>query len=149
MIVDKISNAARYTGLIKNLDAALAFIGGNYDLPQGRHEFPGGAVIPAQGVTLHLGQKDFEAHQDYADVMFVLDHDETVSYRQVEERTLAKPYDPAGDIAFYTGQEMDIVVTVPKGYFYAVLPGEGHKPCIHLDAQKPFKKYIIKCMQGE
>lgn len=147
MIVDRITNAANYTGVVKNLDAALSFIGGNYDLPFGRHEFEGGAVIATEGASVHISKKDFEAHQQFADVMFILEHDETVSYRQVEELAVTKPYDSTADCAMYGGEGMDITVTVPKGYFYVMMPGEGHKPSVHLDTEKPFKKYIIKCRQ--
>lgn len=148
MIIDKIENLCNYTTVVKNLAEAIDFIGGNYDLPTGRHEFAGGAVIPAEGTSAPLSEKDFEAHQNFADVMVILEHAETVSYRQTDELTVCQDYDPARDIAMYKGEGLDIVVTVPKGYFYIVMPGEGHKPGIHLQGDPaPFKKYIIKCRQ--
>lgn len=148
MIIDKICNLSNYTGVVKNLAAAIAFIGGNYNLPAGRHEFAGGAVIPAEGTSAPLSEKDFEAHQNFADIMVILDHNETMSYRQTDELTVCQDYDAAKDIAMYKGEGLDIVVTVPKGYFYIVMPGEGHKPGIHLQGgPTPIKKYIIKCRQ--
>lgn len=147
MIIDKIENVAYYSGIVKNLDKALAFICGNYDLPLGRHEFEGGAVIASEGNSLHLNQKEFEGHKSFADVMLVLEYDETISYRSISDLTLTKPYNPDTDCVFYDGKELDIVVTVPKGYFYIMMPGEGHKPCIHIHEEKPYKKYIVKCDQ--
>lgn len=148
MIIDSIENLGSYTSVVKNLDAALRFIDGNYDLPLGKQTFEGGAVMSVEGVSLHISQKDFEAHRSFADVMIVLDHEETVSYRRVDELAVKKEYDAEVDCAMYSGKEGDdIIVTVPKGYFYVMLPGEGHKPCVHTDAEKPFRKYIVKCKQ--
>lgn len=147
MIIDKFENAGNYVGVVKHLAEALQFIDGNYNLPLGRHPFEGGAVIATEGVSLPLSQKEFEAHRDFADVMMILEHDETVSYRSIEDLTPSKPYDKDGDCAMYTGTDKDIVVTVPRGHFYVMMPGEGHKPAIHLDGEKPFKKYIVKCSQ--
>lgn len=145
MIVDKIENLPLYQGLVPTLSAAIAFIDGRYDLPAGRHEFPGGAVIATGGMSTPLSEKAFESHRVFTDVMVVLSGAESVSYRRIEDLSESAPYDPGSDCAFYNGEQKDIVVTVPAGYFYLVMPGEGHKPGIHIGTPAAYSKYILKC----
>lgn len=146
MMIDTISNAGSYTHLVKHLGCALQLIGNNTDLPPGRYEFEGGYVVSTVGTSTHFSQKEFEVHRSYADVMFVLEHDETVGYCPTAELTCTAPYDEAADCALYSGGT-GVPITLPKGYFYVMMPGEAHKPCIHLAEAKPFRKYIIKCLQ--
>ncbi|MEG0017773.1 MAG: YhcH/YjgK/YiaL family protein [Hydrogenoanaerobacterium sp.] len=147
MIIDKISCAERYTGTIKNLSNALAFLVGKAELPEGRYEFNGGFIISTSGTTTPLLGKSFEAHKKYADVMFVLSGAEEVSFCDISSLNVAKPYDSDADVAFYDGENCDCVVNVQAGSFYALLPNEGHKPCSHTAKAASYKKYIIKCEQ--
>lgn len=147
MIVDKISNAVHYLPLVKNLDNALHFLQANPLLAAGRHEFEGGFVLVTEGTSLPIAEKEFEAHRNYADVMFVLGGSETVSYCPTEVLDTVKEYDAKADCSMHTGMGKDIIVTVPEGYFYIVMPGEGHKPCVHVNEPVFYQKYIIKCKQ--
>lgn len=145
MIIDKATNLKNYIGLVKNLDHALAFIDGNYDLPDGVHPFEGGRVVVGELTSTPLASKDFEAHRKYADVMIILEGEETVSYAAFEDMTTTTEFDPENDVGFFSGE--DITVTIPAGYFYIVMPGEGHKPGVHLGVESTFKKYIVKLLQ--
>lgn len=145
MILDTIENAAQYTSFVKNLDSALAFLAKNPSLALGKHVFNGGFVIAVEGVSAPIDSKDFEAHRDYADVMFVLKHCETVCFAPVAQLAQTQAYSADSDCALYRGS--GVTVTVPAGWFYIMMPNEGHKPCIHADRQTPFIKYIIKCSQ--
>lgn len=147
MIIDKIANLGIYTSVVKNLDHALAFMNEHPSLPMGKHPFDGGFIIVSEGTSLHISEKDFEAHRKYADVMVILEHDETVSYAPISGLSVVKAYDSEADCGMYSGDSRDITVTVPAGFFYAVMPDEGHKPAVHIDSPKPFRKYIVKCSQ--
>lgn len=145
MIIDKTTNLKNYTGLVKNLDHALSFIDGNYGLDEGTHPFPGGRVVVTELTSAPLASKDFEAHRNFADVMIILEGEETVSYTAFEDMTPSVEYNETKDVAFFKGD--DITVTVPAGYFYLAMPGEGHKPGVHLGEASTFKKYIVKLEQ--
>lgn len=145
MIIDKTTNLKNYIGLAKNLDNALNFIDGNYDLPDGTHPFEGGRVVVGEITSAPLASKDFEAHQNFADVMIILEGEETMSYTAFEDMTPTTEYNTVKDVAFFSGE--DITVTIPAGYFYLVMPGEGHKPAVHLEEESTFKKYIVKLQQ--
>lgn len=145
MIIDKTTNLKNYNSLVKNLDRAVKFIEGNYDLAEGVYPFEGGRVVATELTSAPLVSKEFEAHRNFADVMIILEGEETVSYTAFEDMTPTTEYDAEKDVAFYTGE--DLTVSVPAGYFYIVMPGEGHKPGIHLDEESTVKKYIVKLEQ--
>lgn len=148
MIIDRITNAKNYVGHVKHLANALDYISGNYDLEEGVYHFDGGRIIVAVGESQALSDKQHEVHRDYADVMLILEGSEIVGYAANEDMSIVQAYKQNEDIAFYEGKIEDILVTVPAGYFYIMMPGEGHKPCVHVDEAKSYRKYIIKCRQA-
>lgn len=146
MIIDKIDRIEGYFGSVKNLANACSFINGHAELAEGRYEFEGGYIISTSGTTAALDGKDFEAHRRYADVMYIISGGEAVSFCDSSELEPLKEYSEKDDIAFYSGGT-DCIVHVSAGMFYAVLPGEGHKPTGHVEAPEAYRKYIIKCRQ--
>lgn len=147
MIIDHISNAKTYFPTVKNLDHALDFISGKAELPLGRYEFDGGFILSVEGDSVGIDTKDFESHQDYADVMWILNGTETINYFPTQLLDTVKEYEKVSDCSIHKGDVRSIVVTIPEGFFYVMLPGEGHKPCVHLDKQAHYRKYILKCRQ--
>lgn len=147
MIIDQICNARSYVGTVKNLEHALDFLEKKEELPLGRYEFDGGFVLSVEGNSVDISKKDFEAHRDYADVMWILRGKETASYCPIALLDTVKDYDKASDCSTHTGVQKDLIFTIPEGFFYVMLPGEGHKPCIHLEQESSFRKYILKCKQ--
>ncbi|WP_312641500.1 YhcH/YjgK/YiaL family protein [Hydrogenoanaerobacterium sp.] len=147
MIMDQISNANRYTSSVKNLANALRYLEGKGKLSEGRYEFDGGFLLAVSGETTPLESKDFEAHHEYADVMFVLEGGEEVSFCAVSELETVQEYNETEDCSFHRGSGKGCIVAVPAGMFYVMLPGEGHKPCIHTGQTGRYFKYIIKCRQ--
>lgn len=145
MIIDKITNLKNYLGLVKNLDNALALIDGQRTLADGVYPFEGGRIVSGAFTSAALETKDFEAHRQYADVMIILEGEETMSYIAFEDMKPTIEYDEEKDISFFEGE--DLIITIPAGYFYLVMPGEGHKPGVHLDRESSFRKYIVKLMQ--
>ena len=145
MIIDKIECVGRYTASVKNLAAALAFLAEAGTLADGRHEFNGGFIMVSSGETTAFTSKNFEAHKKYADVMFLVEGNEEISFCNTTELNLVKEYDSASDIAFYDGEGCAVKVTA--GMFYVFLPEEAHKPGSHTNTPTKYRKYVLKCEQ--
>lgn len=149
MIIDKTSNLEQYTGTVKHLDQALAYLKNKADLPLGKYEFDGGFIISTEGVSEQVENKSFEVHRRYADVMVILGHDETVCFAPSEGLPVLKPFSEEEDCGLCGNTPDAFCFTIPAGYFYIMLPGEAHKPTVHIHSQKPYRKYIIKCLQQD
>ena len=151
MIIDRTENLKKYKAVLPGLGAALAAInhlagekGGNYAaLETGRREFEGGYFMVQEGTTRPAKEASYEFHKKYIDVQIILSGSEYVGWETASRLKETVPYDETKDIGF-AGGEMDHVINITAGMFYAAFPQDMHAPCLYLQQPNEFKKIVIK-----
>ena len=146
MIVCQYHELKKYSALLPYLDNALSRVEElkKEGLPTGRHEFQGGFLFVQRGRTNPAEEGLYETHEKYIDVQCMVEGSEQSLYLPASALKVEKPYDPEGDIAFYTSQEKGSVLQVPAGACYAVFPEDGHMPCRHTQTPIDYVKLVIK-----
>lgn len=134
MILSNLQNSGRIESL-HPLFAKLFEYVKSHDLlhtPLGRIEIEGDSLfinnVEPQCVTAE--QQVLEVHRDYIDVHFLLEGEETIGWKAIEDVTNeTKPYDAEGDCALYT-EPASTYVTLRPGQFLIVWPEDPHAPVI-------------------
>lgn len=142
MILDEFKNISAYKSMIKNLQNAINFINKSDDLSVGRYEFDGGFLMVQEGITNPIEEGNFETHEKYIDVQYVVEGSETMVWSDKEHLKVTTQYDEKKDAAFYQGE--GTVIEVKAGMSYVMFPNDAHKACCHVDIPKKYKKYVIK-----
>lgn len=133
MILDSLSNAAKYTGLKIGLSEAFGFLDqpGLAELPEGNHEIAGDRVYAIiareEGRTVEDGK--LEAHRKYIDIQYVISGDESMGWKNREGLVNSMDYDEERDLEFFE-ENPDSIVCVPPGSFAIFLPTDAHLPLI-------------------
>lgn len=149
MIYDVLSNAGKYAGLNvdidKLLEAAKAYTPQNY---------PDGVVtLDGDNVFMNMARYDtnpveealMEAHQQYIDVMVMVEGSETIYVKEVSRlKNVTQAYDPNID-ALLANLDADATpVRMEPGNFLVLFPQDAHAPACHADGCASVKKIIGK-----
>lgn len=149
MIFDSLNNAAQYKGLHAGIDqvleAAKAYTPENY--PSGR------VVIDGENVFMNMAAYEthstekavFEAHQQYADVMVMVEGTETIYVKHTDKLThIYQEYDPKIEALLADFDNDATPVRLEAGSFVVLLPQDAHSPGCHADGPVNVKKIIGK-----
>lgn len=149
MIVDIISNAKQYKGIHPGIDRILeavqAYTAENY--PSGRIQLDGDNLFmnftqyethPQEGTLT-------EAHEQYIDVMYMVEGSETIYIKPVERlQNITQEYDPAIEALLAETDEDATAVRLEAGSFIVLFPQDAHAPGCYADGMKHVKKIIGK-----
>ena len=93
-------------------------------IEEGRAWFGGGKSDP------HKRDADpvFEAHENFLDIHFIVEGEETFGYADVSHLNVTKEYDPKIDALFLKGHINEI--KLKTGDFCVVFPEDAHIPCM-------------------
>lgn len=151
MILDQAKNLDKYKGLgigdryakavewLKNTDLA--------SLPVGTYEIDGRDVYAMiqEYTTKQWENGNFETHDNYTDVQYVIKGKEILGYVGRDNLTAVKmPYDPARDLTFYEEPASSLACACVADDFMIFFPTDGHKPQIASGEQSPVKKCVLK-----
>lgn len=149
MIFDSLNNAAQYKGLHAGIDqvleAAKAYTPENY--PSGR------VVIDGENVFMNMAAYEthstekavFEAHQQYADVMVMIEGTETIYVKHTDKLShVYQEYDPKIEALLADFDNDATPVRLEAGSFVVLLPQDAHSPGCHADGPVNVKKIIGK-----
>ena len=149
MIFDSLNNAAQYKGLHAGIDqvleAAKAYTPENY--PSGR------VVIDGENVFMNMAAYEthstekavFEAHQQYADVMVMVEGTETIYVKHTDKLShVYQEYDPKIEALLADFDSDATPVRLEAGSFVVLLPQDAHSPGCHADGPVNVKKIIGK-----
>lgn len=147
MIFDRIDNKESYRSLGR-IYLALDWASKQTSLPGGRTELLGDEIFasPNEFITRPASEIEFEAHEKYIDLHFILDGVEGISVAPVDTLTKTAPYVKERDILFLNGEETS-TSWLSKGYFMVCFPHDAHRPGMQRDnceASANVKKIIIK-----
>lgn len=144
MILDQMCHIQDYAAGLPHLAEALACLEQNRTSAPGRYSFPGGFLLIQEGVTAPLDAGAFEAHRSHLDVQILLEGAETMAWAEIDELTVAEPYDEQADKSLHTGDGCPIPIR--PGMFYVCAPHDAHKACCHTAAPTRFRKAVLKLL---
>jgi YhcH/YjgK/YiaL family protein len=146
MILDKISNGHLYAGLGENFKKALEYLK-NTDFTNvelGRYEIDGNNlfVLVQEYTAKPIENCSVEAHENYADIQFVVKGREKMGYAPLDTVKVTQAYNPDKDVAKYEGAVDWFVVN--EGMFALFLPDDAHEPCLAVAEGETVKKVVAK-----
>jgi YhcH/YjgK/YiaL family protein len=151
MILDTITNASVYEGLHAGIDMALkamaAYTPENYET--GKVELDGDKVFLLRNAytTNDPANAKFEAHRAYADVMYMVEGEETIYVKPVSQlRNITSEYNPEGDYLLADFDEDATPVHLTAGSFIILLPQDAHAPNCRYGEAKNVKKIVGKVL---
>jgi biofilm protein TabA len=132
MIIDQLSNAARYCPLHPLFARAFEFLGSPSlaELPPGKHAIDGErlhvSMIQKAGVS--PADAVLEAHRKYIDIQFVLAGTDNMGWKPAADcRQVRKPYSEEEDIVTFFDAPTSWI-SVGPGSFAIFFPDDAHAP---------------------
>lgn len=149
MILDTLNNASHYYASLPGLDQAVAALHGFNadDYITGRTEVDGDHLFLLANAYAPKEQNEdclMEAHRRYADIMYMVEGEETILVKPTEQLTkIEQEYDPAGDALLAQVDGDCTAVCLKAGQFLVLLPQDAHCPALRRNAAQ-VKKVICK-----
>lgn len=124
MIVDNITNAAKYYGLGENFKKALEYIAENMATINNSVVLDENVKINYSSyATRNQDECFFEAHKKYADIHFILKGSEQIGYALTDSLTVREENDE-NDCIILDGSGINI--PLEAGTFMIMLPQDAH-----------------------
>jgi YhcH/YjgK/YiaL family protein len=146
MILDKLSESARYTGLHPDFARAFEFLSTtNFSrLGSGRHDIDGDRMFVLIDHSDGRGREGarLEAHRKYIDIQYTFEGMEEIGWSPLDAcRAPSGGFDEAKDIGFFNDDRPSTWLSVPPGLFAVFFPEDAHAP---LAGRGLLKKAIVK-----
>ena len=151
MIFDTLIHSDRYSGLNENILRVLEYAKGlsKDSFPKGRDELDGKKLFInfAQYETHDVKDGLAEAHRKYADVMVMIDGEETVYVNDISKLTsIDKEYDESIDAMLTKVDGNYSSIKLTPGTFLVLFPEDVHAPGCVCGGVKNIKKIIGKVL---
>lgn len=146
MILDKLSECARYAALHPDFARAFEFLTQTNlaGLAAGRHEIDGDRMFVLIDHKTGRGREGarLEAHRKYIDLQYTFEGMEEVGWSPLEAcRPPSGGFDEPNDIGFFNDDRPSTWLSVPPGLFAIFFPEDAHAP---LAGRGLLKKAIVK-----
>ncbi len=144
MILDTLTNAAKYVGFKVGISEAFGFLDqpNLENLEDGTYEIMGKRVYAivsrCQGRAVEDGL--LEGHRTYLDIQYIISGSESMGWSPRSDLPTAEEYDAEKDLEFFKGSP-ESILTVPPGSFAIFFPSDAHLPLI---GNGPIHKVIVK-----
>ncbi len=155
MIADKIQNLEKYSAVHPRFPAAIAFLkellatnpeNGRYHCPT----LPEGEVFVnvSSYESRPMEQAIMEVHHKYIDIQVVFSGEEKIYMPALEEPTVTKEFNEAGDCAIFAMADPAscTCATLNEGDFAIFLPYEIHAPNLAARGSVPVRKAVVKVL---
>ncbi len=151
MILDRLQNLPQYTGDSRMLLLAYDFIMNykKHPLECGRYELDEDRCFAfVQNYETVPPTKDYEAHERYMDLQYIVSGTEKMFWASKEELLCTVPPDAQKDIAFYTEKDgvAPCALVVKPDEFAIFYPQEPHKPGCFADKPEAVRKIVVKIL---
>lgn len=149
MIYDSLDQLSQYSGLSRNLDAAISAIATAdlFSLPVGKHELVPETVyaVVSQIETKPAAEAVLEAHRDYLDIQIDLEGTERIGVSSLADPCLktTQAYDKENDCQLLSGP-LSVSCPLGPGRFLILFPQDAHAPGLADDTPGPVKKVVVK-----
>lgn len=149
MILDTFENAKLYQGIHPGIDLILQKLQkiNPENFPDSKVFLDGDNVYmnPARYETKEFDPAKFEAHKLYADIMCMIQGEETIYVKRAAGlRSYIKEYDPAKDVYFADFGNDSTAVHLKPGEFCILFPQDAHAPGCMTDKKENVLKIIGK-----
>lgn len=149
MILDVLSNSARYEGLHPGFDKAFAFLKeAQKELPAvGRYELDGDRVyaLVQQYDTIPAENTKWEAHKKYIDIQFIHAGAEVISWDNISRMPAGQAYNPDKDCYVYQAPGAS-PLELQAGTFAIFYPEDLHRPKELFKTAGPVTKIVVKVL---
>lgn len=149
MILDRISEAGRYTAAHRWFGEAFRFLGRSdlATIPAGRVDIDGPRVYALIMDVEGKGRDSarLETHRKYVDIQYVVSGLDVMGWRCASGGMAGEGYDEAKDIEFHRTAPAEWF-DVPAGYFAVFFPADAHAP---LAGKGPVRKVVVKVLARE
>ncbi|MDG0813377.1 YhcH/YjgK/YiaL family protein [Cohnella rhizosphaerae] len=141
--------AGQWAAAPAGLSRAMAFLRETDfgSMPAGRIELEGERMyaLLSESVTRSPEAALGEAHGVYADVHYVLDGAERIGFAPAADGTKVKQdLLKTEDVVLYDRLVQESCLYLRKGMYAVFLPGEIHRPGMHIDAPASIRKVVVK-----
>ena len=146
MILDRLENADRYTGLGDRMTRAFQYLKQTrpQDLQDGRHEIDASTYMLIQSYeTRDPADVLFEAHRNYIDIQLVLEGKELMGWASVNSLDSEGGYSKDKDVEMFRGDSPAAVV-LEAGWFVVFMPEDAHQPCCQWGKPSLVRKVVVK-----
>ena len=147
-LVGRITDTDKYCSMNPHFGKAFAFLKRPdlAALPPGRYDIDGDHCwANVQEVDLlPIAERKLEAHRRFLDIQAPVTGPETIGFANMDDASLALPFDEANDYVLYEGKSTP--VSLQPGEFAIFLPPIGaHAPCCITDGgPNRIKKVVVK-----
>ena len=149
MIYDEIRNVKQYLGMNPGIDRVLEavkrYTPDNY--PEGRLSLDGDNLFLLFGnYETHSPEGALtEAHQQYIDVMYMVEGAETIYVKPVGRmQNVTKPYDASIEALLGETDSDASAIRLESGCFIVLFPQDAHAPACYADGPGAVKKIVGK-----
>lgn len=99
-------------------------------LENGKYEIDGKMVYAnvMSYTTIPWEEAKFEAHENYTDIQYIIEGQETMTYAPVEDLTVKTPYNPEKDVVIFDNSNPGLKVVVKAGEYMISIPGTAISP---------------------
>ena len=149
MITDTLKNMEQYRGMHEGIDKILSLLS-SYD---SENFTPGRVTVDGDALYLNFCEYEthsaegaqFEAHHRYADIMYIVEGNETVYVKNTDRLgRIVQAYDSEKDILFAELEADATKVSLQKGDVILLLPQDAHAPGCVADEKCHVKKIVGK-----
>ena len=147
MILDSITNAGTYRFLGDSFVAGLEYLA-RFDpiTPAGRYSIDGEklfAIVDRYDTCTSM-EKQFESHQRYVDIQFVVSGRERILHAPIDSLVVDALYDGEKDITLYAEPRGSSSFLLGPGQFAIFFPSDGHKPGLMAGGRDSVLKVVVK-----
>lgn len=146
MIYGNISQLDKFPFLHPNIRKGLEFAASHNmaSYEKGRHDICGDTIYfnIAEYTTAPAQEKQYEAHEAYIDIHYMIRGTERINVAFVSAMTQGI-YEPEADYLPVDGRATASVI-MKEGDFLICYPEDGHEPGIQVDAPMAIRKAIFK-----
>ena len=89
-------------------------------------------------------QVRWEAHRRYIDIQLVVRGQEAMGVAPAAGLVTSTPYEAAKDVEFFEAPREPATLAVRAGEFAVFVPGDAHRPSVHLDGPHVSRKVVVK-----
>ena len=147
MIIDRLQNSKKYSGLGDRIASALAYLEKTdfTSMPPGRYEIDGDKLVAMvnEYETKHTSEEKLEAHKKHIDVQYMVTGSELMGYSALTNQRPSVEYNEEKDLMFFD-ESPAFFLKVDQGMFTIFFPTDMHMPATHDQSPSKVKKVIMK-----
>jgi len=150
MILDKFENYTIYQELHKGFRKAFHFISENdlSTIELGKHVIDGENVfaIVMEYETQRISDCKAESHKKYIDIQYMVDGEENIGFKTLQNEIPTTSYNSEGDFMFYSLPKLPLT-PLKTAHFAIFFPDDIHQTMVQINNPKSLRKVVFKILK--